>query len=325
MRARRPLMNRPRRLRQSEAFRNLQRETRIDPTKLIYPVFVTEGSGVEQSHKDVPGIKTLSLDKLTPALKNLYSLGVQSCLIFGVSDKRDEEGSEAVNPESVVAKAISEIREKIPEMIVATDVALDPYTSHGHDGIYRNGEVLNDETVEQLVNMSLVHAQAGAQLIAPSDMMDGRVAAIRQALDDEGYEKASILAYTAKYASAFYGPFRDTLSVELEGDKKSYQMDPANRREAIRELELDISESSDIVMVKPATHYLDVISDFAERSSVPVAAYHVSGEAAMIELGAKAGLFDRERAIVESTTSIFRAGADIVATYFAEELAKAFN
>lgn len=273
-----------------------------------------------EPNTNVPGIKTWSVDRLIPDLKKLVERGLQSILLFGVSDKKDDKASEAFNENSPVAIAIKEIREKIPSLIIGTDVALDPYTSHGHDGLILNGEVDNDSSVEALCMMAEMHAKCGAQMITPSDMMDGRVMAIRERLDEMGKPNTAIMAYTAKYCSAFYGPFRDTLQVDLQGDKKTYQMDPANRKEALKELDLDIAQGADIVMVKPAIHYLDVISDFQKESLVPVSAYHVSGEAAMLELSAKAGLCDRRRAIEESTLSIFRAGADMIASYFAPEL-----
>jgi len=316
------LLERPRRLRQSASFRQLGREITIDPSKLILPLFVCEGKGIEKPHSQLPSLFTHSTDKLMSYLKSIEDVQIGSFLLFGVSDKKDTNGSEALNPDSSLCRAIAEIRGKYPNAIVATDLALDPYTDHGHDGLYKDGEILNDETVDVLCQMALLHAKSGAQILAPSDMMDGRVGAIREALDTNSYKNAVILSYTAKYASCFYGPFRDALASKVIGDKLTYQMDPANRREAERELELDISESADIVMVKPAAHYLDIISDFRDRSLVPVAAYHVSGEAAMLELGAKNGLFDRKRAIQEVTTSIFRAGADLIATYFAVELSR---
>ncbi|PIR22132.1 MAG: porphobilinogen synthase [Deltaproteobacteria bacterium CG11_big_fil_rev_8_21_14_0_20_45_16] len=316
------LLERPRRLRQSESIRLLVREVTIDPSKLILPLFVCEGKGIEKKNAHLPQLFTYSTDKLMVFLKSIEDAEIGTFLLFGVSDKKDSKGSEALNSDSALCHAIAEIRGKYPKAIVATDLALDPYTDHGHDGLYKNGEILNDETVEVLCQMALLHAKYGAQILAPSDMMDGRVGAIRNALDANSYKNAAILSYTAKYASCFYGPFRDTLASKVIGDKLAYQMDPSNRREAERELELDISESADIVMVKPASHYLDIISDFRDRSLVPVAAYHVSGEAAMLELGAKNGLFDRKRAIQEVTTSIFRAGADLIATYFAVELSR---
>jgi porphobilinogen synthase len=321
------LTHRPRRLRQSPAIRDLIRETEISISKIVLPLFVTDGKNIEKANKDLPSLMTFSVDRLLKYVSSAHKDGIRFVLLFGVTEKRNAKASEAFNRNAPVMKAISEIRSKFPDMIVGTDIALDPYTDHGHDGLCKiksSGayEILNDETVEALAKMSAMHANLGAQVISPSDMMDGRVAGIRDALDEEGFENTIILSYTAKYASSLYGPFRDALGANLIGDKKTYQMDPANRREALRELELDIAEGADIVMVKPATWYLDIISDFKAQSSTPVAAYHVSGEAGMIELGAKAKLFERDRAILEASTSIFRAGADILVSYFAKDLAR---
>ena len=277
---------------------------------------------MKKSHPLVPSLLTLSLDELKTVLKEASQAGIRSVLLFGVSSKKDKKGSEALSEKSPVVEAIRLIRDEHPHLIVATDIALDPYTDHGHDGLFDGKKVLNDETVEVLSKMSLLHAKAGAHMVAPSDMMDGRVAAIREALDANGHEDISILSYTAKYASCLYGPFRETLSAKVAGDKKTYQMDPGNRREAQRELDLDLAEGADMVMVKPASWYLDIISDFKARSNVPVAAYQVSGECAMIELGAKAGIFSKERAVVESLTAIARSGADIIVTYYALDLVK---
>jgi len=316
------LKRRPRRLRASSFIRDMVKETELRTSKLMLPLFVTDGTGIQRANANLETSHTLSVDKLKEYLKEPTDLGIRSVLLFGVSDKRDEKGSEALNEDSPVMRAIKEIRAAYPELIVSTDIALDPYTDHGHDGIYKHGKILNDETVEVLCKMSHMHARAGAQIVAPSDMMDGRVAAIRKSLDESELIDTSILSYTAKYASCLYGPFRDTLGLQVKGDKKTYQMDPANRREALEELKLDVEEGADIVMVKPATWYLDIISDFKRSCSVPVAAYHVSGEAAMIEAAAKQGIIDREKAILESTTSIIRAGADIIASYFCVDLAK---
>lgn len=316
------ISHRPRRLRTSPLMRDIIRETEFSASKLCMPLFVCEGKNIQTSHPQVPGILTFSVDTLLKYVEGIEQDRIPFVLLFGVTDKRDAKGSEAFNKNAPVIRAISEIRSKFPNLIIGTDIALDPYTDHGHDGLYQNGEILNDPTIEALCEMSVLHAQAGAQVLAPSDMMDGRVAAIRSALDSKGFEKNSILAYTAKYASCLYGPFRDTLNANPIGDKKTYQMDPANRREALRELELDLAEGADMVMVKPAGWYLDVISDFKAKSTVPVAAYQVSGECAMIEVGAKNGLFDRDRAILESAHAIFRAGNDILVTYFARDLAR---
>jgi porphobilinogen synthase len=316
------ISHRPRRLRQNPAIRELVSETRFTASQLMLPIFVCEGRGIERKHPQLSSCFTVSVDKLTLKMKEAYSLGIKSCLIFGVSEKKDADASEAFREDAIVVRAIKEIRSCLPDIQIATDIALDPYTDHGHDGLFKDGKILNDETIERLCEMSLLHARAGAQILAPSDMMDGRVAAIRAALDHESFEDRLILAYTAKYASALYGPFRETLGANPVGDKKTYQMDPRNIREALRELDLDLSEAADMVMVKPATWYLDVIRAFKERSSVPVVSYHVSGECALLELGAKAGLFDFDRALLESMNSLFRAGSDLVATYFAIEMAR---
>lgn len=319
------LNSRPRRLRQTAAIRALVKETTLRPEQLIYPIFVCEGKNEESRHKLVPGIVTVSIDKLKPLLKRVQELGVKTVDLFGVVKNRDAKGSGAFDKKGPVVCAIKEIREHFPDLLIATDIALDPYTDHGHDGLYQGGKILNDETVKVLCEMSLLHAEAGAHMVSPSDMMDGRIGAIRSSLEIAGFEDTIILAYTAKYASCLYGPFRDTLNVSLKGDKKSYQMDPANRREAIRELRLDLDEGADIVMVKPALWYLDVISDFKARTDLPIAAYHVSGEAAMIEVGAAQGLFERDRAIMEALHSIRRAGADLILTYHALDAARLLN
>jgi porphobilinogen synthase len=301
------------------------RETPLLSRKMILPLFLKEGAGLQIPHPQLPTVYTWSLDKLIPYLRTLNAHQLGGVLLFGVSDKRDPNGSEALRKDNIVLQAIKEIRSTCPDLIVATDIALDPYTDHGHDGLFENGKILNDQSVQVLCEMSYLHAEAGAHIVAPSDMMDGRVLEIRESLDEGNFQDTLVLAYTAKYASCLYGPFRDILKSEVQGDKKTYQMDPANRREAMRELELDLSEGADLVMVKPAGQYLDIIADFSQVSSVPVAAYQVSGECAMIELGAKAGLFDRDRAIAESLTSIFRAGADLIVSYFAAEAPALFE
>ncbi len=314
------IRHRPRRLRQSPEIRSIVAETSVQTAKLIWPIFVCEGKKIKKAHPHVPGLLTVSLDQLNSSVQKAFEKGIKCILLFGVVSKKDSEGSYALNKNGIVPQAIRAIRKNFPEILIATDIALDPYTDHGHDGVFDGAKVLNDETVDILCKMSVLHAKSGAHIVAPSDMMDGRVAAIRSALDAEGFMDISIMAYSAKYASCLYGPFRDTLNAKVKGDKKTYQMNPANRREAIRELELDISESADFVMVKPASWYLDIISDFKAASNVPVVAYQVSGECAMIELAASEGLLDRQRAIHESLLSIFRAGADFVITYFALDL-----
>lgn len=313
---------RPRRLRQNPQIREMVAETALRVQDLMYPIFVTDGKGLQSPHRVVPGILTISIDKLPKLMKEVQDLGILSVLLFGVTQKKDARGSEALNKSGPVLSAIKLIRENFPQIQIATDIALDPYTDHGHDGIFENGSVQNDATIEVLAKMSILHAQAGAQIVAPSDMMDGRVAGIREELDDASLENTLILSYTAKYASALYGPFRETLDAKPIGDKKTYQMDYRNRREALRELELDLAEGADMVMIKPASWYQDIIADFKARSEVPVVAYHVSGEAAMIEVGAQAGLFDRDRAILECLLGIKRAGADLIATYHALDAAR---
>jgi porphobilinogen synthase len=297
-------------------------ETTLSPRQMIYPFFVTEGKNKRISHPLVPGIVTVSVDRVEEICREVDAAGVLCVLLFGVVTKRDAQASGAFDEKGPVVQAIRLICEKFPHLQVATDIALDPYTDHGHDGLMKGDVIVNDETVVALQKMSLLHAQAGAQIVAPSDMMDGRVGAIRETLDSGQFTDTLILSYTAKYASALYGPFRDTLQVDLKGDKKSYQMNPANRVEASRELLLDLEEGADMVMVKPALWYLDVIADLAQQTDIPLVAYHVSGEAAMIEVGAKQNLFDRERAIYESLISIRRAGAQLIASYHALEVAQ---
>lgn len=315
-------MQRPRRLRLSESIREIACETRLNPSNLCLPFFVTEGKGVRTVNKQLPSAVTLSVDQVKDYLKDTKSLGVSMVCLFGVVGKKDARGSGALDSQGPVVNAIKEIRSSFPHLIVSTDIALDPYTDHGHDGLFKDGEIVNDETIEVLCQMAQLHARAGAQNVSPSDMMDGRIGAIREALDSSGHEAVSIMAYTAKYASCLYGPFRDILNVNLVGDKKTYQMNPTNRREAMRELDLDLKEGADIVMVKPASWYLDVISDFKSQANVPVAAYQVSGECALIEVGVQSGLFERSRAILESLIAIRRAGADLIITYHALEAAK---
>jgi len=316
---------RPRRIRQNEAIRSLVRETRLTPANLVYPVFVIEGKAKRESIASMPGIDRLSLDLLAEDAKECLRLGIPALALFPaiVSTKKDPQATESTNPAGLIPRAIQAIKSAVPEMIVITDVAMDPYSSDGHDGLVKDGKVLNDETLPILAQMALSQAKAGADFVAPSDMMDGRVAAIRTELDKGGFQETGIIAYTAKYASSFYGPFRDALdSAPKHGDKKTYQMDPANAREAIKELKLDIEEGADIVMVKPALPYLDIISMLRAESDVPVAAYHVSGEYAMIKAAAEKGWMDGEKVMLESLLSIKRAGADMIFTYFAKEAAK---
>jgi porphobilinogen synthase len=317
------LRYRPRRLRRSEAIRTLVRETDVRPGELIAPLFIKEGKGLREPIDTMPGQFRLSPDELVLEAKELWEVGVRAVNLFGYSTNKDDRASEALNPEGIIPRAIRTVKEALPDLCVQTDVALDPYSIHGHDGLVVDGEVVNDESVEVLCEMALTHARAGSDLVAPSDMMDGRVGAIRAALDDEGFTHVGILSYSAKYASCFYGPFRGALdSAPRSGDKKSYQMDPANAREALKEVALDVEEGADVVMVKPALPYLDVIARVREAFDVPVAAYQVSGEYGMIVAAVEKGWIERDRAIVESLTAIKRAGADMILTYFAKEAAR---
>lgn len=314
---------RPRRLRRSEPIRTLVRETDLRPGVLIAPLFIKEGKGLREPIDTMPGQFRLSPDELVREAKELWDVGVRAVNLFGYSETKDEEASEAFNPDGIIPRGVRAVKDAVPEMCVQTDVALDPYSIHGHDGLVIDGEVRNDESVEALCRMALAHARAGVDWVAPSDMMDGRVGAIRETLDGEGFTHVGILSYSAKYASCFYGPFRGALdSAPRHGDKKSYQMDPANAREALKEVALDIEEGADVVMVKPALPYLDVIARVREAFDVPVAAYNVSGEYGMIVAASERGWIDRERAVVETLTSIRRAGADMILTYFAKEAAR---
>lgn len=319
------LQRRNRILRTNPSIRSLVAETRLTPNDLIAPIFIDEGENVITEIASMPNYYRRSLDLTVKDVKELWSMGIKSVLLFiKCSDNlKDNKGTEALNPNGLMQRSIKAIKDAVPEMIVMTDVALDPFSSYGHDGIVENGEIVNDATVEVLAQMSVSHAWAGADIVAPSDMMDGRIAAIRKALEQNNFTKTGILAYSAKYASCFYGPFRDALdSAPGFGDKKTYQMDYANRMEAIKETQMDVEEGADIVMVKPAMAYLDIIREVRNAVSVPVSAYHVSGEYAMIKAAAKMGWLDEEKAIVESLTSIKRAGADLIATYFAKDAVK---
>ena len=315
---------RPRRNRKSPAVRAMVQETRLHPSDLIYPLFVLEGEGKREPIASMPGIERLSLDLLLKEIEKAALLSIPSIALFPVisKEKKDEIGSEAWNPEGILQQTIRAIKREFPQICVIADVALDPYTSHGHDGLVdERGEVMNDETVETLVKMALVQAEAGVDMVAPSDMMDGRVRAIRESLDYEGFQHVSIHAYTAKYASAFYGPFRDALSSKLRfGDKKTYQMNPANQREALLEAALDVEEGADIIMVKPALPYLDVITKLREATPLPISAYQVSGEYAMLKAAEQNGWIDGPKAILESVISIKRAGADMIFTYAAPQI-----
>lgn len=300
-------------------------ETVLTPNDFIAPLFIDEGKNVAFEIPSMPGYYRRSIDGTLKEIKELWSTGIKSVLLFikAPDELKDNTGKEAWNPEGLMQRSIKAIKDAVPEMIVMTDVALDPYSSYGHDGIVENGEIVNDPTVEALVKMSVSHAQAGADFVAPSDMMDGRIGAIREALEQNNFTKTGIMAYSAKYASCFYGPFRDALdSAPGFGDKKTYQMNYANRIEAVKEAQIDEDEGADIVMVKPAMAYLDIIREVKNAVSVPVSAYHVSGEYAMIKAAAKMGWINEEKAILESLTSIKRAGADLIATYFARDAVK---
>ena len=315
------LVYRPRRLRRAAPIRGMVRETELSPRQLIYPIFVTEGKSVRDPIDSMPGQFRLSSDEIVRECEELYSLGVGAVNLFGYSAVKDEVATKSYDPEGLVQNAIRAIKGSIPDMCVQTDVALDPYTTHGHDGLVINGEIVNDESVEVLCKMALSHAEAGVDWIAPSDMMDGRVGAIRKALDAQGFSHVGILAYSAKYASCFYGPFRGALQSAPSGHKKTYQMDPANTREAMREIALDLEEGADVVMIKPALAYLDVITRVREAFDAPIAAYNVSGEYSMVVSAAEKGLLDRDQAMMEILTSIKRAGADMILTYFAKDAA----
>ncbi|WP_258539206.1 porphobilinogen synthase [Chitinophaga oryzae] len=322
------MIRRNRILRTSPAIRAMVAETILRPSDFIAPLFVTEGENVQEEISSMPGYFRYSLDLTIREAKELWSLGIKSVLLFvkAPDSVKDNKGTEAVNPNGLMQRAIRGIKEAVPDMVVMTDVALDPYSSYGHDGIVEGTEIVNDPTVEVLARMSLSHAQAGADFVAPSDMMDGRILAIRNILEQNGFDKTGIMAYSAKYASCFYGPFRDALdSAPGFGDKKTYQMDYANSREAIKETLMDIEEGADIVMVKPAMAYLDIMRIIKDRTTVPVSAYHVSGEYAMIKAAAQNGWLDENKAILESMTSIKRAGADLIATYFAKDAVRLLN
>jgi len=318
------MLIRPRRLRYTPAIRRLVRETELTVNDLIYPLFIMEGENQKVAIPSMPDCYRYSLDLLLKEVVNAYNLGINAIALFPLiaEDKKDNFGRESYNPDGLVPRAVKAIKKEVPEIIIITDVALDPFSIYGHDGIVEDGKILNDETLEVLVKMSLSQAAAGANFVAPSDMMDGRIGAIRRALDAAGYLDVGILAYTAKYASAYYGPFRDALeSAPKFGDKKTYQMDGANSREALREASLDITEGADIIMVKPALAYLDIIRRLRDSSHLPVAAYNVSGEYAMIKAAAKQGWIDEKSLILETLISMKRAGADLILTYFAADVA----
>ena len=323
-------LRRNRRLRASEAIRSLVRETIITPNDFLVPLFVVEGKGVKEEIASMPNYYRFSLDLLEKEVKDLWKLGLKSVLLFvKVSDNlKDNKGTEALNPNGLMQRAIKTVKNACPDMLVMTDVALDPFSSYGHDGIVENGMIINDATVDVLAKMSISHAQAGADFVAPSDMMDGRILSIREALEDEGFINTGIMSYSAKYASAFYGPFRDALDsapvdlVNVPKDKKTYQMDFGNRIEAVRETLMDVDEGADIVMVKPGLCYLDIVREIKNAVDVPLAVYQVSGEYAMIKAASEKGWLDHDAVMMEQITAIKRAGADIIASYFAKDVVR---
>ena len=323
-------LQRNRRLRTSEAIRSLVRETTISTNDFLVPLFVVEGKGVKEEIASMPNYFRYSLDLLEQEIKELWKLGLKSVLLFAkVPDNlKDNKGTEALNPNGLMQRAIKTVKNVCPDILVMTDVALDPYSMYGHDGIIENGVIANDITADFLAEMSVSHAKAGANFVAPSDMMDGRILTIREALESEGFINTGIMSYSAKYASAFYGPFRDALDsapvdmVDVPKDKKTYQMDYANRFEAIRETEMDIDEGADIVMIKPGLCYLDIVREIKNTVDVPVAVYQVSGEYAMLKAAAEKGWLDHNSVMLEQITAIKRAGADIIASYFAKDIAK---
>ncbi len=316
-------MFRPRRLREKGLLRKLVRETRLSVDDLVYPVFVVHGRGVREPIASMPGQHRLSIDELLKEAKDAASMGIPGLIVFGLPEDKDARGSEAYAEDGIVQQAVRAVKDTVPDLLVITDVCLCQYTSHGHCGVVEGGTIKNDPSLELLARVAVSHAEAGADMVAPSDMMDGRVGAIREALDEAAFTEVPIMAYSAKYASAFYGPFREAAdSTPQFGDRRSYQMDPANVQEAMREIALDLDEGADIVMVKPALPYLDVIARARQEFGVPLAAYSVSGEYAMLKAAAQLGWLDEERSTMEALTAIRRAGADIVITYFAKDVAR---
>lgn len=319
-------IDRPRRLRSSDTMRRLVRETKLSIDDFIYPIFVCEGENIKTPVSSMPGVYQMSIDNAIKECQEVKALGIPGVMPFGIPAYKDEMGSEAYNEHGIIQKAVKAIKENVKDLLVITDVCMCEYTDHGHCGIIHNGEVDNDETLKHLADTALTHVRAGADMVAPSDMMDGRVDAIRQKLDEHGYDNTPIMSYSVKYCSAFYGPFREAAESSPKfGDRKTYQMDPANRREGLKEAEQDIMEGADIIMVKPALPYLDLISDLKQNFEVPVAAYQVSGEYSMIMAAAQLGWMDGHRTMMEALTSIKRAGADIIITYYAKEAAKALG
>ncbi len=323
-------IRRNRRLRTNEVIRNLVRETVVSPDDFLVPLFVVEGKGIKEEIASMPNYYRYSLDLLKGEVKTLWDLGLKAVLLFVKVEEalKDNKGTEALNPNGLMQRAIKTVKETCPGMLVMTDVALDPFSSYGHDGIVAQGKIINDATVEVLAEMSISHAEAGADIVAPSDMMDGRILGIREALDQSNYINTGIMSYSAKYASAFYGPFRDALDsapvdmADVPKDKKTYQMDFANREEALRETEMDINEGADIVMVKPGIAYLDIVRDIKNNFDVPIAVYQVSGEYAMLKAAAEKGWLDHDAVMMEQVTAIKRAGANIIASYFAKDVVK---
>lgn len=319
-------IHRPRRLRANNVIRKMVRETSLSTADLIYPLFVTFGKGVKKKISSMPGCFQMSAEEIAKEAQKVFNLGIPAIILFGIPEHKDEKGSEGYSPKGVVQMAIKAIKNKVPELIVITDVCMCEYMSHGHCGVIKKGKILNDPTLELLAREALSHAKAGADIVAPSDMMDGRVAMIRETLDANGFEDIPIISYAAKYSSAFYGPFREAAeSTPSFGDRRSYQMDPANRREALKEVALDIEEGADIVMVKPAMSYMDIISDVKENFDLPVAAYNVSGEYSMVKAAAAKGWIDETKIVMELLTSFKRAGADMIFTYHAKDAAKELN
>lgn len=317
------MVKRPRRIRGKETLRRMVRETRMDKSSLIYPMFVVEGSGIKEEISSMPGQYRCSVDRLSGELEQVLESGVDKVMLFGIPDHKDEAGSGAYDENGIVQKALREARRNFPELYLITDVCMCEYTSHGHCGVLRGEYVDNDPTLELLARTALSHVQAGADMVAPSDMMDGRVAAIRRKLDERGFQETPIMSYAVKYASAFYGPFREAAeSAPSFGDRKSYQMDYHNRKEGLKEAQLDVEEGADIIMVKPAMSYLDMVREIADTVNLPVAAYSVSGEYAMVKAAAKMGWIEEDKIVCEMAASVYRAGAGIYLTYFAKELAR---
>ncbi len=319
-------ITRLRRMRATETHRRMVRETRLSVDDLIYPLFVVHGRNVRREISSMPGVFQLSVDNIIREAKEVSSLRIPAVILFGIPEHKDEKGSEAYADNGIVQQAVKAIKDNVPDLIVITDVCLCEYTSHGHCGVVKDGTVLNDPTLELLAKESVSHVKAGADIVAPSDMMDGRVSVIRQALDKEGFENIPVMSYGAKYASAFYGPFRDAAeSTPQFGDRRSYQMDPANSREAMQEIALDMGEGADVVVVKPALPYLDIVCKIKETWDIPVAAYNVSGEYSLVKAAGRLGWIDESRVMMETLTSIKRAGADLILTYFAKDAALALR